>query len=249
MSSNTKTVLFLGASTGVGLAALRHTLATGHQCIALCRTPSKLTDILPAAANPNLRVVQGNAHNAAAVSSCLLTNKLEDAGGSSLVDIVVSTIGGKPIVSKMTIDDPNVCRRGMAALLEALAQLRRDGATGRPLIIACSGRGASRFGRDYPLSLYPLYEWALKVPMEDKKIMEDALTESGEDFAIVRPTVLVDGESDKTIRVGIEDPKKGRESKAIGYTISREDTGRWVAENLVLKCESKYFNKCIDVTY
>ena len=35
MSSNTTTVAFFGASTGVGLSALKHSLAAGHHCIAL----------------------------------------------------------------------------------------------------------------------------------------------------------------------------------------------------------------------
>ena len=247
MSYTTKTVAFIGASTGVGLAALKHSLAAGHQCIALCRTPSKLTDLLPSAANPNLQVVQGNAHDLASVSRCLVKQD-----GTTLVDAVVFTIGGKGVVTKlgqMTLDDPTVCERGMATLIEGLAQRRRSGATGRPLIIACSGLGNSRLGRDYPLALYPLYQVVLKVPRADKQAMEAKLVESGEAFAVVRPSVLVDGESDKTIRVGIEDPETKRRSNVIGYTVSREDTGRWVAENLVLKQEAKYLNKCLVVTY
>ncbi|KAK7433192.1 hypothetical protein QQZ08_000125 [Neonectria magnoliae] len=229
---STKTVAFFGASTGVGLSALKHTLAAGHKCVALCRTPSKLTDIISPEATPNLQVVQGNAHDTAAVARCL---KKDDG---TIVDEVVSTIGGKPVLSKLSIDDPLVCRKGMATLLEALAQLRRDGATGRPLIVVCSTTGMSRFGRDVPVLTIPLYHFMLKVPHEDKKIMEDSLAESGEDFTIVRASLLVDGATDKPIRVGVEDPKTGRESNAIGYTISREDVGRWMADNLLLKREA-----------
>ncbi|RSL87636.1 hypothetical protein CEP51_002134 [Fusarium floridanum] len=232
-----KTVAFLGASTGVGLSALKHTLAAGHQAVALCRTPSKLSE-----SNPNLRIVEGNAHDIDAVCQIL---KKDDG---SLVDEIVSTIGGKPVLSKLSIDDPNVCRKGMAVLLDALAQLRSQGVTGRPLIVAFSTTGMSRFGRGIPILMIPLYHVLLKVPHEDKRIMEDKLAESGEDFAIVRASLLVDGETEKAVRVGIEDPKTGRESDAIGYTISREDSGKWIAENLLLKRDSQYLGKIVTIT-
>ena len=78
--------------------------------------------------------------------------------------------------------------------------------------------------------------------------MEDSLAASNEDFTIVRATWLVNGERDREIRVGIEDPKTGRESEAIGYTISREDAGWWIAENLVLKRDTKYLRKIATIT-
>lgn len=243
MAAHGKTVAFLGASTGVGLSALKHTLAAGHRCIALCRTPSKLNAIFPPETTPNLQVVQGNAHDIAAVSKCLVAEK------GKLVDEIISTIGGKFIVSKLTIDDREVCRKGMSTILEALAQLRSGGATGKPHIVVCSTTGMSRFGRDVPLAMVPLYHVLLKVPHEDKKAMEDRLVESGEAYTIIHASLLVDGETSKEIRVGIEDPKTGRESSAIGYTISREDTGKWVADNLVLKLDGKYVNKIVMVTY
>ncbi|MCJ1457886.1 hypothetical protein MMC28_008255 [Mycoblastus sanguinarius] len=243
MSGSSKTVAFFGASTGVGLSALKHTLAAGHQCIALCRTPSKLTAIFPTDTAPNLKIVQGNAHDVATVSKCL------EGEDGKLVDAVVSTIGGRFIVSKMSIDDPEVCKKGAATLLEALAELRRSGVTGSPHIIACSTTGHSRFGRDIPLALIPLYHIVLKVPHEDKLSMEDRLVASQEAYTIVRPSLLTDGESTKEIRVGIENPKTGRDSKAIGYSISREDTGKWIAENLVLMRDPKYSNKIASITY
>lgn len=101
--ASTKTVAFMGASTGIGLATLKHTLAAGHQCVALCRTPSKLTEILPPASNPNLRVIPGNAHDIDTVSELLR----KDDG--TLVDIVVSTIGNKPDLSGMINADPRRC--------------------------------------------------------------------------------------------------------------------------------------------
>ena len=243
MATHPQTVAFLGASTGVGLSALKQTLAAGHRCIALCRTPAKLTSIFPPETTKNLEIVEGNAHDIAAVSKCLV------AEDGKLVDSIVSTIGGKFIAYKLTIDDKEVCRKGMNVMLEALTQLRTKGATGRPHIAVCSTTGMSKHGRDVPLAVVPLYHVLLKVPHEDKRIMEDRLIESGESFTIVRASLLVNGESNKKIRVGIEDPKAGRESNAIGYTISREDTGKWIADNLVLQLNDQYVNKIAMVTY
>ncbi|KAK9427347.1 hypothetical protein V1505DRAFT_283835, partial [Lipomyces doorenjongii] len=162
MATNIKTVAFLGASTGVGLSALKHTLAAGHRCISLCRVPSKLTAILPLETNPNLQVLQGNAHDIAAVSKLLVSEP------GKIVDEVVSTIGAVFSFSKMGFEDPNVCAKGITTLLEALAQLRSGGATGNPHIIVCSSTGISKFGRDLPLAMIPVYKLLAMIPHDDK---------------------------------------------------------------------------------
>lgn len=244
MSQNRKTIAFFGASGGVGLSAVKHTLSAGHHCVALCRVPSKLTSIFPPSTTPNLTIIQGNAHDVEAVSSCLKTRN-----GTKLVDGIVSTIGGKPTLSWQMIDDPNVCEKGMATLLEALATLRRQGVAGKPFVVVCSTTGISRFARDVPLAMVSLYHVMLKVPHKDKKAMEDALVASGEEFTIVRASLLMGGETEVSIRVGIEDVETGVESKAIGYTISREDAGRWFAENVVMSRDRKYVNKIATITY
>lgn len=237
--TSAKTIAFLGASTGVGLSALKTSLAAGHQCVALCRDPAKLSSI----DSPNLRIVKGNAHDISSVSKLLLASE------GKFVNEIVSTIGGKFVVSKFSLDDVNVCEKGMDAILQAIRQLREQGVTGRPHIIMFSTTGMSKFGRDIPLLMVPMYHVLLKVPHEDKRKAEDKLAESGEQFTIVRASLLTDGESDNVIRVGIEDPKNGIELLTLGYTISRQDAGRWTAENLVHKIDEKYLNKTLTVTY
>ncbi|KAK5636917.1 hypothetical protein RRF57_012629 [Xylaria bambusicola] len=237
-NAHVETVAFFGASGGVGLAALKDTLRSGRHCVALCRTPAKLAAILPPESNPNLKIIQGNAHDVTAVSSCLL------AQPGVLVDQVVSTIGASFVASKMTLDDPEVCQKGMAVLLESLTNLRNGGAVGKPHITICSTTGLSKFGRDIPIAMIPLYHILLKVPHADKIIMEGRLVSSGEDFTIVRPSFMVsETETTKKVNVGIEDPINGRESVAIGYTISKSDAGRWIAENLILQKQAKYNKK------
>ncbi|KAI0387010.1 NAD(P)-binding protein [Hypomontagnella monticulosa] len=237
-----KTIAFFGASTGVGLSALKYSLTAGHRCIALCRDPSKLTNALARENTLNLQVLQGNAHDAVAVSRCI------KASDSQLVDEIVFTIGGRAIPGKMTIDDPHVCEKGIATVIGAINGLRKEGVIGRPHIIVCSTTGLSKFGRDTPLVIVPVYALMLKVPGADKKVMEEKLANSGEDFTIIRASMLGDGESQKKIRVGIEDPQTGIESKAIGYSISREDAGRWIAQNLVQNMSPRYMNKTVTIT-
>ncbi|KAI1467935.1 NAD(P)-binding protein [Daldinia caldariorum] len=239
-----KTVAFFGASTGIGHSALKHSLAAGYQCIALCRNPSKLTSVLTRESWPNLQVVQGNAHDTAAVSRCL------KASDNKLVDEIVFTIGGKPIPAKMTIDDPHVCEKGITTVLNAILTLRGQGVVGRPHIIVCSTAGMSEFGRDIPVTYLPLFSLFLKVPGADKRAMENKLVASGEDFTIVRAAMFLnDGETNKQVRAGVEDPQTGIESKAIGYSISREDAGKWIARNLVVERNPKYLNKTATIVY
>lgn len=319
--STTKTVAFIGASGGIGLATLRQTLAAGHRCIALCRDPSKLTALFPeaviglrspASASQKLFLVKGNAHDVDAVSQCLVIPGSDSQPGR-FVDIVVSTVGGKMVFSKMTLDDPNVCEKAMSTLLEAITRLRAQGVTSSsveqtPRIVAISTTGISEHGRDVPLAFLPMYHGMLRVPHVDKRAMEGLLIKSGELFTLVRPSLLVDGteavpdtvpeshtasassmvglskkeikerakeelkEHEKTardnfkalkdkykkegvyqsIRVGIEDPVAGRRvSSAVGYTISRADAGRWMAENLVLPAQlfDAYARKIATITY
>jgi hypothetical protein len=243
-------VAFIGASGGCGLAALRHTLAAGYTCVALCRTPSKLTDILPTATHPNLTVLPGNAHDVAAVKAVLA----HPTNPSAMVDTVCFTIGSPLIMSKLTTADPDVCKNGIAAVITALAELRKEGRVGGPRIVAISTTGISKFGRDVPLAMVPMYHILLKVPHADKNVMEERLVASGEEFVFVRPSFLKDGETDKIVRVGVEDPVKGMEGgslkEAMGYVISREDVGKWMFQHLLKAGEGKqYSGKAVMISY
>ncbi|KAI0887647.1 NAD(P)-binding protein [Annulohypoxylon maeteangense] len=257
-SSNTntkKTIAFLGASGGVGLAALTRAMAAGHTCIALCRTPSKLTDRFPEAQYPNLKVVQGNAHDVVAVARCLFSPSPSTSNSpvAKPVDMVMSSIGGQFQFAKMTIDDPHVCENGMKTLLSAIDKVRRDHAAAlgekqwRPRIIVVSTCGISKAGRDFPLATLPIYKFMLKVPHVDKLAMESLLTgaaaEKDYSYSIVRPSLLTDpAVPDRKIRVGVD------EKPEVGYGISRDDTGRWIFENL-LGIEGAYENRVVTITW
>jgi nucleoside-diphosphate-sugar epimerase len=249
----TKTVLFLGATGGTGLSALRRSIAVGHNCVALCRTPSRLREKLSieeSANVPNLRIEQGNAHDVDAVARALVTP------ANRLVDMVVTSIGGSFDAKTFSLDDVHVCEKGAEVLISALAKCRAEGtntARGqqRPRIVAISSTGLSDCGRDIPLVIVPFYHILLAVPHKDKKLMEKVLIESGEDFTIVRPSWFTDGPGDrKEIRFGVEDPiNKTLESKSIGYSICREDVGKWIFENLVQETNGIWVKKIASITH
>ncbi|KAF6843328.1 hypothetical protein CMUS01_02158 [Colletotrichum musicola] len=246
MSGN-KTIAFFGASGGCGLAALKHALAEGHTCIALCRNPAKMTDVLPEAQHRNLIVKKGNAHSIDDVAACLAN----PAGGSRLVDAVSFSIGSPLNLARMTVEDPDVCRNGIAAVLGALGRLRgREGLKGSPRLVVISTTGISKYGCDVPMLQVPMYHVLLRAPHADKKVMEERLEASAEEWTVVRPAFLSDGAAPgKRIRVGVEDPRTGVESKAVGYGISREDVGRWIYENVLRTGGPEYLRKAVSITW
>lgn len=250
--SRSTSIAFIGASGGCGLAALKNALAHSDPttCIALCRTPAKLTDILPPSSHPNLIVKQGNAHSVEDVESVLRDPK----DPTQLVDAICFSIGSVMDFTRLSTEDPHVCERGVTALLQALSNLRSAGdgkaAQGRPRICVISTTGIAAV-RDVPLLMWPLYHFLLGVPHKDKAIMEEMLRTKGkqEEVTVVRPSLLTDGaRTDETIRVGVEDLLTGeRESEAVGYTISREDVGAWIWEH-VLK-DRRHAGKAVAITY
>lgn len=196
---------------------------------------------------PNLRIVQGNVVDRDTITKCLIR---PDRPGT-LVDAVVYTIGGSFSLSKMSNDELHVCEQGMKALVAALKDARTNGgATGQPTIVAVSTTGMSVHGRDYPASLWPIYGLMLKQPHKDKTAMEALMVGSGERFTIVRASLLTNGaESKQAIRVGIEDPKTRKlESKEIGYTISREDVGKWIFDSVLSGDEARWNGKVVSIT-
>lgn len=201
----------------------------------------------------HLTVHTGNSKDAAAIGPALLIRNRP-------VDLILSSVGGAPKFSRFgvpSIDDLVVCSTSMDALLSAVRTLR---APTKPIVVAISSTGISNFGRDIPLAMVPLYHWLLAVPHADKKAMEVAISNDVESaspafggFIGVRPSLLTDGAAKgvAALKVGIE-RAKGFESMAVGYTISREDVGNWVFEE-VLKGEmgkvGRYENCFVTLTY
>ncbi|KAI6380123.1 hypothetical protein MCOR25_001774 [Pyricularia grisea] len=266
--STSQTILFLGATGGVCGAALQLALSAGINCVAVVRTPAKLTDKYPS--KSNLTVIQGDAKNMADVKRAL--TKPGDAALPGLVDVVVSSVGSYPSLRNFGAnEDPTLCEESMTALLSAVEELVAQGGAQKlspPRVIAVSSTGISDFGRDVPLAFAPLYYVMLASAHKDKKKMEaqlivdkatgkktpPAVGGARPEFTVIRGSMYVDGKDDskaKPVRVGIEDPYKGIESQAIGYTISREDVGKWIFHNLLSDSTGarRYINKMVTVTY
>lgn len=232
------TIAFFGATGGCGLACLQLCLDAGYNCVALCRTPSKLSHLI----SPNLTIIEGDIKDLSSVTKTLTSPRL--------ADIVIFSVGAMPVFKpnplRPTLTDPSICQDGMASVLQCANQVygEVDGAKTGPLIVAVSTTGISDQGRDIPLAVIPLYHWMLPVPHHDKKAMENALKGSGRKFVIVRPSLLTNGEAlgVQRIREGIEGEKF-----AIGYTISRKDVGNWIFERCIKGQELD--GKAVGITY
>ncbi|KAK3491991.1 hypothetical protein B0T13DRAFT_478336 [Neurospora crassa] len=291
-----KSILFISATGGIALATLRRCLASSNSSsqpnqpinhpsltiTVLARSPSRLQSLLTPTelSSPSLHIIQGNAHS----PSDLVPLLTHPSDPTTLVDIVITSIGGKPDLKKLGIDDPHVCETGARALLSALDQVRRAASLHvppnnpasvvcgnstsssreveeakrkhKPYIITLSAAGASTVHRDYPLPLYPLYALLLREPLKDKRAMENVFVESDEKtrWTVVRPSMLTDGPEFglEKVRIGVEDlqSQKLEGEKVVGYTISREDTGVWIFERLVVGDDGeKYLGKALTVTY
>ncbi|KAH0154841.1 hypothetical protein KCU67_g8907, partial [Aureobasidium melanogenum] len=248
-----RTIAFLGATGGCAGACLIAALNNGYTCRALVRTPSKLTAMLdtqgvPKSSLANLEIIEGNAKDINSVKKLLQTS-------TGIVDTVVFGVGAAPKlrlhIMPVTLDDPNVCRTAMATLLSALNELE---AATKPRLLVISTTGITRGPRDVPFLYIPLYHWLLHVPHIDKRVMEQLVWEQKDkpatgrvigEFAIVRPTLLMDGNG-----VGVSSIRYGLESSpALGWKIDRKDVGNWLFEKGIKPAELREFkDQAISVT-
>lgn len=242
-----KSILFISATGGIALATLKRCLAApvGSLTITvLARSPTRLQALLSPTelSSPSLRIVEGNAHSVSDIVSVLT----HPSDATKLVDIILTGIGAKPDLKKMSVDDPHVCEKGMKSLMDALTQVTSTSTTlspTKPYIIAVSAAGASTLVREYPVALYPVHALLLKGAIKDKRAMERMLAESeGEKWTVIRPSMLTDKPVvglDK-VRVSTEDLRNKKvegEGVVVGYTVSREDVGGWIFERLIMASE------------
>lgn len=265
MSSSPKTIAFFGATGDCAGHCLAFALQAGYSCIALARTPAKLTEAMKAKGVPtsaldnNLTIIQGNAKDPVAVKKTLTTA----SGG--MVSHIVSGVGSLPKLQwslryPVTLHDPTICQDVGSTILAAATELARETSTPpaqRPYFVNMSTTGipAKDCPRDVPLLFYGLYVYGLHVPHVDKKVLQEALAahmqqpeqERGlRGFTNVKASLLMDGEG-----YGLEIVREGPEEKpAVGYTIQRKDVGRWMFERGVEEeMKREYLNKSVTITY
>jgi hypothetical protein len=177
--------------------------------------------------------------------------------------MIVNGVGSLPEFKGLlpSQEDPTICRVTAANMLKALTSIRESAPSRyqKPTLVAISTTGISEYGRDIPLAMVPLYHWALKVPHEDKRAMEQMLkTEGAREGSLLRAWIVVRcsafiGESEvgwENLKVGVEDGKL-MDRSAIGYRVSKVDVGRWIYASLVEDKGGKrdgYLNKCVAIT-
>ncbi|KAF2456043.1 hypothetical protein BDY21DRAFT_380151 [Lineolata rhizophorae] len=227
MTSVKPIITFFGATGGCAANTLALALKSGHTCVALARTPSKLRTLMTEGhgvsdetLNAQLTIVEGNIRDVAAVKRALVHS-------NRLVDLIVSGVGSAPKPQKslsqpITLHDPTICESAMASVTEALRALETDLAAPdvpvpKPSMVAISTTGVSARRRDVPLLFVPFYHWALAVPHADKARMEEAVVRAAAPpadggvlagFTIVRPSLLREGEARgvAAVRAGWELP-------------------------------------------
>lgn len=152
-STNAATIAFFGATGGCTLATLTNTLLSTkpYRCIALARTPQKLTSLLRAQAgitaeilDERLTIIPGDARDKEAVKRVLTStatsqrgtqggrNDGASDGSAGMVDMIVSGLGAAPkfqwsLWQPVTLDNPTICQDAARTLVEALEDLQGGG--------------------------------------------------------------------------------------------------------------------------
>ncbi len=172
-------VLIIGASQGIGLEATRQALAAGHQVRALSRSASRMT-----LSDPRLEKVAGDALRQQDVQSALVG-----------VDAVIQClgVGFGDLFSPVTLFS-----EATRVLLAAMA------AQGVKRLLCVTGFGAG----DSRASIHCLqrvpFQLAFGRAYGDKSIQERLIKDSGLDWTIVRPGVLMNGQVTGRYQVLVE---------------------------------------------
>lgn len=201
----------------------------------------------------HLTIVEGNIRDEASVTATLFPA----ANSNISADLIIYGIGASPtikwryIVPKVYLDDPTICEDGMNVVISALKSngaVKADG-RGKPSLVALSTIGTTA-EKDVPWLYYPVYFWFVVEPLTGKVRMEKVILSAGDSgviggYAIVKPTILTDGEERGTKKV--KAALQG-ELGAMGYTISRRDVGAYIFETIV-EARGSEENKVVRLTY
>ena len=200
-------VLVIGASQGVGLEAVKALLADGHHVRALARTAGTI-DI----DDPNLEKTPGSA---------LERNDVVRALDG--IDVVILALGvGRSASSVQSLIQGTTL---FSRATRIVVDLMRERGPRRLIVVTGLGAGDSRghFGFFYDGLVFPLL---LKRIYDDKDVQERMVRDSGLDWTIARPGVLVGTPVTGRYRA-LDDPKLWAFK-----TIARADVGRFLADEV-----------------
>lgn len=185
-------IVVFGATGGVGKHLLELALAQGHEVTAFARNPAAVTG-----KDPKLKVVQGDARDAAAVAAAV-------AGQ----DVVVSTLGPSGRDPKKN-GSMTICSEATPHILAAMKQhgVRRF------LCVSSVGIGDSKAHAGFLLNkiFAPLF---LKEPFADKEKQEAQVMATDLDWIIIRPSGLHDGPAKGKYKVAMNGPVPARIARA-----------------------------------
>lgn len=175
-----------GASGRTGREVLRHATAAGHQVIAICRDPAKLSDL---ASDIEVR-------GADVLDATSMVNVLDDA------DAVISTLG-----PESGRQPTRVCSQGMRTIVRQmrLATVRR--------VVAVSAVPVSTPGEKTAFErvvLHPILWRFFGECYRDLRLMESELAAADDlQWAVVRPPMLTNGTAGQTLRISWDEPLRG----------------------------------------
>ena len=206
-------LLVIGAAGRTGRAMVEQGLSHGHKVTAFVHT-SEL-----GIADPELRVVSGDALDFRAVSAAVMGQ-----------DAVLSALSSGRTAAGSVLSD------GMGNIVHAMATYR----VGKLVAVSASGTFA-RNDRRLSLGYRAMVNTALRSVYDDLEAMERRIMASDLDWTIIRPVGLTDGPLTGDYRVSLEgDVLKGAK------TISRADVA---ALSLKALGGSTYSHRAVTIGY
>lgn len=194
-------VVVIGATGGIGREVVSQSLAEGFEVTALARRPEAV-----AARSPRLRVVRGDALDAASIAPAV-----EGA------DAVVSALGVRSIGKPTTLYS-----EGVGNVVKAMK------ASGVSRLVCVGASGYVKNPEDpffMRAVLKPVLCYVLRHPYADNLRMEEVVRGSGLDWTVVRPTRLTNGPRTGRYRFHPEDVAGGK-------SISRADVADFIVKHL-----------------
>lgn len=213
-------VLVMGASGATGRLVVEHALVAGHAVVAFVREAVRLP-----LTHPQLRVVEGDAMDAAAVAAAV-------QGADAVLCALGTLPESRADVARRQPGVP-VCSVGTRNILAALPAGR-----GRLVVESSASVGESRstgiLGAGFIVRL------ALKDVMADKELQEEAVKASACDWTIVRPVKLTNRPARGTLKAGPD------LRWSIASTATRADVARYMVQCLA---DPATFRRCITLRH
>lgn len=175
-------VVVFGATGKAGRTIALDLLAAGHEVTAFARDPAQFS----AQTYPGLRLMQGDALNAADVAAAVAGQEAVIVSLGDSTNPVVLKFGARLGIKRST--SPNICELGTQNVIAAM----QAASVKRLICVSAYGVGDTRDKLSTP---YRLWFRALQLDeqLADKEQQERLVKQSGLDWTLVQPVGLTDG--------------------------------------------------------